>query len=83
MSKINVTDHAVLRYLERVMGFDIDGVRKHIADTCAPAMRSGAGCLSAEGVKFQFANSSVTTITPATNMPNVTRIGRLTRHPRA
>ena len=40
--RVDVSDHAVLRYLERVGGFDIEGLRRSIADRlsdliiCAP-----------------------------------------------
>jgi len=32
---MRVTDHAVLRYMERVQGFDVEAVRQHIARSCA------------------------------------------------
>lgn len=32
-----VTDHAVLRYMERVMGVDVDGIRRQIGREAAEA----------------------------------------------
>lgn len=71
---LRVTDHAVLRYMERVLGFDIEGVREHIKAICAPAAAIGATCLRAEGVKFEFTASTntVTTVVPDGPLPNVT-----------
>lgn len=39
---VPVTDHCVIRYMERVMGLDIECVRRKIADDLAPAVRMGA-----------------------------------------
>lgn len=71
---LRVTDHAVLRYLERAMGFDIEGVREHIKAICTPAAAIGATCLRAEGVKFEFTTSTntVTTVVPDGPVPNIT-----------
>jgi N6-adenosine-specific RNA methylase IME4 len=32
---INVTDHAICRYLERAYGFNVEAIREHIAGLCA------------------------------------------------
>lgn len=37
-----VSDHAVLRHLERVGGFDIEGLRMELARRLAPAAAQGA-----------------------------------------
>lgn len=36
MSRVHVTDHAVLRYLERHYGLDVDRVRREIEAMVAP-----------------------------------------------
>ncbi len=76
---IRVSDHAVLRYLERVVGLNIDMVRKHIADTCAGPAAIGAVCVRSEGFRFEIANgienSTVTTVRPDTG-PSATNRGR-------
>lgn len=62
-----VTDHAVLRYMERAMGLNVEVVRDHIAAICRGPAGIGAACLRAEGLRFEFANNVVTTITPDDN----------------
>lgn len=69
----NVSDHAVLRYMERVQGFDIEAVRTHIGTICRSACRAGASSLKTEGVEFQFSNGKVVTVTPKSRGPNKTR----------
>ena len=32
-NRVKVTDHAVLRYLQKVKGVDVEGVRHHIAES--------------------------------------------------
>ncbi len=39
---VHVSDHALLRYLERVGGFDIEGLRREIALKVRPAAILGA-----------------------------------------
>lgn len=69
----SVSDHAVLRYMERVQGFDIEAVRQHIGTLCRSACRAGAASLKTEGVEFQFADGKVVTVTPKTRGPSKTR----------
>jgi hypothetical protein len=71
---IRVSDHAVLRFLERVHGFDVEAVRRHIEELCAPAMAVGASSLRAEGVRFGFSPSGtvVTTVMPDGGFPSRT-----------
>jgi hypothetical protein len=67
-----VTDHAVLRYLERVKGFDIEAVRSEIATICALA--GGAKSLLRDGVRYELGtDGKVITVAPTTRFPNATR----------
>lgn len=59
---ISVSDHAVLRYLERVKGFDIDAVRNHIAGICKGVVT--ARCVRAENADFIVKNNTVVTVKP-------------------
>lgn len=78
MKAPRVTDHAVLRYLERVRGFDVESVRAHIAITCAAAASAGAASLRAESVKFVITGGAVVTITPDCGAwPSHTHLKRL------
>ncbi len=56
-----VTDHAVLRYLERQHGLDVETIRASIRDICQPGIRYGAsGVLSGKG-KFVLQDGRVVT----------------------
>lgn len=68
-----VSDHAVLRYMERVQGMNVEGVRTHIGMVCRSAVNAGAASLKTEGVEFQFANRAVVTVTPKSRAPTATR----------
>jgi hypothetical protein len=57
MTPIRVTDHAILRYLERAYGLDIELVCRHIANRCATAAQLEAIGVTVEGVKFVLAAS--------------------------
>lgn len=57
MIKINrdpleVSEHAIVRYLERGMGFNLDIVRQHIKSICEGAHAIGAVSVRAEGLRF-------------------------------
>lgn len=73
MTAPRVTDHAIVRYLERAKGFDIEAVRSHIATLCQPAIKAGANTLQAEGVRFEFNGSTVVTVAPASTQISRTR----------
>ena len=67
---IEVTDHAIVRYLERVLGVDLDGVREVIIRSLdsQQAMRlvefgGGARCrITVGGVTFCLRGHTVTTV---------------------
>jgi hypothetical protein len=50
--RIRVTDHAVLRYLERSGQFDIEALRRNIAQRLQPAANAGASSVIVNGVVF-------------------------------
>lgn len=50
--KVQVSDHAVLRYLERVGGFEIEALRADIARTLAAQPKCGEGVLPYDGAQF-------------------------------
>ena len=53
MSKrLIVTDHAVLRYLERLGGFNIEGLRNDIRARLQAAADAGAGAVVIDGHSF-------------------------------
>lgn len=69
-----VTDHAVLRYLERVKGLDVESIRLHILALCAGPAALQATCVRAEGHRFEIHNNKVVTVTPGNVAPG--RTGR-------
>ncbi|QND45220.1 hypothetical protein HB780_05550 (plasmid) [Rhizobium lusitanum] len=58
---IVVSDHAILRYLERAHGLDIEAVRRHIAARCETGVRLGAAGVVIEKVKFIIEDGVVVT----------------------
>ena len=65
MSDIYVSDHALIRYLERVQGFDLERFRKEISEIVTGAARAGATQVSHSGFTYCIRDSStVTTIIP-------------------
>lgn len=61
---VRVSDHAVIRYLERAMGFNIEAVRQHIAGICEGPAGIGAICVRSEGVRFEITSNTVLTVRP-------------------
>lgn len=49
---VRVTDHAVLRYLERAHGLDVAAVRRHLAGRVEAGARLGAVGVTIENVKL-------------------------------
>lgn len=68
--KLHVTDHAVLRWIERVYGIDLDKIRDEITAAVLPAATLGATQLSCNGVTIALRHNapgeaSITTVLPA------------------
>ncbi len=53
--KIGVSDHAVLRWLERVEGFDVRAIKRRIRKAVARAVSHGAPKTRLDGVEFCLA----------------------------
>lgn len=58
----NVTDHAVVRYMERVMGVDVEAVRDLIASEVETAVALGACGLKKDGFTFRLEGENVVTV---------------------
>jgi hypothetical protein len=58
---VRVSDHAVLRYLERAVGLNIEMVREHIASICQGPASIGASCVRSEGVRFEINGNVIVT----------------------
>lgn len=59
---VHVSDHALLRYLERAHDIDIEAVRRHIAGMAMNAAALGALSVKIEGIKIVLAKSRVPTV---------------------
>lgn len=66
---IKVTDHAVLRYMERAMGLNVEVVREHILAVCGGAAAFGAVSVRAEGLRFEIDRGTVCTVVPDRQRP--------------
>lgn len=73
----HVTDHAVLRYLERVKGLDIDAVRLELGHVVDRAVELGAGAAVIDGIRYVLSGATIVTCTEVKTMP--LRTGRLRR----
>ena len=63
MSKVNVTDHALVRWLERIEGLDIDYIREDIAEKVSDAIDRGyEQCVKGDAV-FVLDTATKTVIT--------------------
>lgn len=62
MKKCDVSDHAVLRWLERVRGLDIDAVKAEIREKVYPAVAMGATCFAIGDTRFAIENGVITTV---------------------
>lgn len=71
MPKVNVTDNAVLRYLERHGGFDIEGLRQSIADRIAGLIIEDTAALyvQADGFRWPLVRDEAGTLSVVTCLP--------------
>lgn len=63
---LRVSDHALLRYLERVRGFKFDREKEEIKKICAGTANA---TVKAQGCLFEVVNGTVVTVVPDTNTP--------------
>lgn len=58
----SVPDHAVIRYLERAKGVDVQAIRDHIAGLVKRGVAAGGDAVVVEGVKFVLRDNVVVTV---------------------
>ncbi len=68
-----VSDHAVLRFMQRRHGVDIEAIRAEIRAAVETGVRYGASGVIADGVKFVLREETVVTVK---NAERSTRSGR-------
>lgn len=62
MTKGPVTDHAVLRYLQRVGGVDVERVRRHIWNQCRGAVSNGQSAQTVGGITYKIDGGHIVTV---------------------
>jgi hypothetical protein len=67
---LHITHHALIRYLERVRGFNFDKEKDAIRKICGAVVN---GTVKAEGCVFEIKDGRLVTITPDTGLPNATK----------
>lgn len=65
--RTRVSDHAVVRYLQRVGGFDVERLKREIAQRGDDAARAGASAVIVNGVHFMIGRDE-------TGLPVVTTV---------
>lgn len=60
----HVTDHAVIRYLERVQGVDIEALRREIGRVADRGVEVGASGVISGGFIFVLSGIAVITVRP-------------------
>lgn len=68
MTGPRVTDHAVLRYLELVVGLDIEALRAEIGANCARSQ--GAPCVRTTTARYIVRGTAVVTVLSGEAVPS-------------
>ena len=71
MTRHPVIDHAVLRYLERVAGLNMEEVRSNIHLKTKTALESGAKSVTVDGYRYRIAGGRVVTVFPTAKTKRV------------
>lgn len=67
--KFHITDHAVLRYLERVKGVDIEAARAEISRTLSVGDdHEGLSAVTSNGHRYVLRGRTLVTIKPAASV---------------
>jgi hypothetical protein len=74
--RLHITEHALLRYLQRVRKFDFRQEVKEIENICHGVT---TGTVKKHGCLFEVVDGSVITITPDTGHPNKTKRLKVTK----
>lgn len=72
-----ITDHALLRYLERVVGIDIDAARAAIAG--AVKRSQGAPIVRVDGVRYVIRRGQVVAVLAPGQVPRYAQTARAAR----
>jgi len=64
--RFDVSDHAVLRWLERVEGVNVHAIRRRIRNACRAGAEAGAAGVQLAGVRFVLATGANGTVVVTT-----------------
>lgn len=64
-----VTDHALLRHLERVRAIDIEAVRRELGHKVDAAIEAGASSTVAEGIRYVLIEDRLISCVPVKSIP--------------
>lgn len=64
-SVVKVTDHAVVRYMERALGVNVEGLRRRIGRRADKAFKAGASSVTIDGLRYTVRNGALVTVSPA------------------
>lgn len=63
-SLIRVSDHAVIRYLERGLFIDVEGLRRRIGRRADRAAEAGASAIVIDGLRYRIVDGCLVTVEP-------------------
>jgi hypothetical protein len=63
VKQLVISDHALMRYMERVLGLDLEPYRDDIRGKISSACHAGASRVSTGGFTYQLRSGVLTTIT--------------------
>ena len=62
-SQPRMSDHALLRFMERTMGLDVEGLRVRLmTEDVKSAIRMGASTVTVEGIRFKIQDNAIVTV---------------------
>lgn len=76
-SIVHVTDHALLRHLERVLGVDVEALRQEVGRSIDKVMIEGACGVVIEGFDYRIEGTTVVTVVQSSRPDK--RTGRIRR----
>lgn len=76
-----VTDHAVLRHLERVQGIDIEAVRRELGFKVDAAIEAGGAAAVSDGIRYVLIEDRLVSCVPVKGTPPHGRSNRRRARP--
>lgn len=73
----HVTDHAVLRHLERTHGIDVEAIRAELGHRVDAAVKAGAAATVAEGIRYVLLENTLVSCVPVKSLPQRGRANRM------